>query len=80
MITIFAAPAAAILTWNLIEKITRRHSSMLGAASGMIAGLVAVTPACGTIGPVGPIALGAPASAGGFGLPLLPPPRPPEPT
>ena len=64
MINTFAAPAAAILTWNLIEKITRKHSSMLGAASGMIAGLVAVTPACGTIGPVGAIALGALASAG----------------
>jgi Amt family ammonium transporter len=36
---------------------------MLGAASGMVAGLVAVTPACGTIGPVGAIALGAIASA-----------------
>jgi Amt family ammonium transporter len=36
---------------------------MLGAASGMIAGLVAITPACGTVGPVGAIVLGAIASA-----------------
>jgi len=64
MINTFVATAAAILAWNVIEKITRKHSSMLGAATGMIAGLVAITPACGTVGPVGAIALGAAASAG----------------
>ena len=64
MINTFIATAAAILTWNIIEKITRKHSSMLGAASGMVAGLVAITPACGTVGPMGAIALGAAASAG----------------
>ncbi|MCB1335255.1 MAG: ammonium transporter, partial [Roseivivax sp.] len=42
----------------------RNHSSMLGAASGMVAGLVAITPACGTVGPMGAIILGAVASAG----------------
>ncbi len=63
MINTFVATAGAILAWNIIEKFTRKHSSMLGAASGMIAGLVAITPACGTIGPVGAIALGAIASA-----------------
>ncbi|MBZ0124063.1 MAG: ammonium transporter [Roseovarius sp.] len=63
-INTFAATAAAILAWNAIEKIARGHSSMLGAATGMIAGLVAITPACGTVGPVGAIVLGAAASAG----------------
>ncbi|MFC4668992.1 ammonium transporter [Seohaeicola nanhaiensis] len=63
MINTFAATAGAILAWNVIEKFTRSHSSMLGAASGMIAGLVAITPACGTVGPVGAIVLGAIASA-----------------
>ncbi|MCB1396992.1 MAG: ammonium transporter [Rhodobacter sp.] len=63
MINTFVATAGAILAWNIIEKITRKHSSMLGAASGMIAGLVAITPACGTVGPVGAIILGAVASA-----------------
>ncbi|MEZ5753052.1 MAG: ammonium transporter [Paracoccaceae bacterium] len=63
MINTFIATAAAILAWNIIEKFTRKHSSMLGAASGMIAGLVAITPACGTVGPMGAIVLGALASA-----------------
>ena len=64
MINTFIATAAAILAWNVIEKFTRNHSSMLGAASGMVAGLVAITPACGTVGPMGAIILGAVASAG----------------
>jgi len=63
LINTFVATAAAILAWNVIEKMTRSHSSMLGAASGMVAGLVAITPACGTIGPMGAIVLGAVASA-----------------
>lgn len=64
MINTFTATAGAILAWCGIEALTRGKASMLGAASGMVAGLVAVTPACGTIGPVGAIALGAIASAG----------------
>ncbi len=63
MINTFVATAGAILGWSLIETLHRGKASMLGAASGMIAGLVAITPACGTIGPVGAIALGALASA-----------------
>ena len=64
LINTFVAAAAAILAWNVIEKVTRAKSSMLGAASGMIAGLVAITPACGSVGPIGAIVLGALASAG----------------
>ena len=64
LINTFVATAGAILAWNVIEKVMRKHSSMLGAASGMIAGLVAITPACGTVGPVGAIVLGALASGG----------------
>jgi Amt family ammonium transporter len=63
MINTFTATAGAILAWCLIEAVTRGKASMLGAVSGMITGLVAVTPACGTIGPIGAIALGAIASA-----------------
>ncbi|WP_392338020.1 ammonium transporter [Loktanella salsilacus] len=63
MINTFTATAGGILAWCAIEGLTRGKASMLGAASGMVAGLVAVTPACGTIGPVGAIALGAIASA-----------------
>jgi Amt family ammonium transporter len=62
MINTFVATAGAIVGWSLVETFHRGKASMLGAASGMIAGLVAITPACGTIGPVGAIALGALAS------------------
>jgi len=63
MINTFVATAGAILAWSAIEAMARGKASMLGAASGMITGLVAITPACGTIGPVGAIVLGAVASA-----------------
>ncbi|MBP0616108.1 ammonium transporter [Jiella mangrovi] len=62
MINTFTATAGAMVAWCLIEAILRGKASMLGAASGIVAGLVAVTPACGTIGPVGAIVLGAIAS------------------
>ncbi len=52
------ASAAATLSWIFAEWITRGKPSMLGGASGAIAGLVAITPACGWAGPMGAIALG----------------------
>ncbi|POO54627.1 ammonium transporter [Agrobacterium rosae] len=55
----FVATAAAILSWCLVESFTRGKASMLGAASGMIAGLVAITPAAGIVGPMGAIVMGA---------------------
>ncbi|OYU41476.1 MAG: ammonia channel protein [Pseudorhodobacter sp. PARRP1] len=58
MINTFLATAAATLAWSVLEGIQRGKASMLGAASGMVAGLVAITPACGTVGPMGAIALG----------------------
>ena len=63
MINTFTATAGAILAWSVIEAMARGKASMLGAASGLVAGLVAVTPAAGTVGPVGAIVLGAVASA-----------------
>jgi len=62
MINTFVATAGAIVAWSIIEMSHRGKASMLGGISGMIAGLVAITPACGTIGPVGAIFLGAIAS------------------
>ncbi|WP_370689349.1 ammonium transporter [Cypionkella sp.] len=59
MINTFLATAAATLVWSLLESLQRGKASMLGAASGMVTGLVAITPACGTVGPMGAIALGA---------------------
>lgn len=53
------ATAAAILVWSLLEKMTKGKFSALGVASGMIAGLVGITPAAGTVGPFGAIAIGA---------------------
>ena len=63
MINTFVATAAAVLGWSALEAVQRGKASMLGAASGMVAGLVAITPACGTVGPLGAIALGLIASA-----------------
>ena len=53
------APAAAALAWGLGEKFTRGHASLLGFASGAVAGLVAITPAAGWVGTAGGIVLGA---------------------
>ncbi len=54
----FIATAAAIVSWAVVETFTRGKASMLGAASGMIAGLVAITPAAGIAGPMGAIIMG----------------------
>jgi Amt family ammonium transporter len=62
MINTFTATAGAVIAWSLVEKAVRGKASMLGGASGVIAGLVAVTPAAGFVGPVGAIVLGAVAS------------------
>ena len=53
------ATAAAGMAWMLAEWMLRGKPSMLGLASGVVAGLVAVTPAAGLVGPMGAIALGA---------------------
>jgi ammonium transporter, Amt family len=57
------ATAAATLAWITGEALSRGKASMLGAASGAVAGLVAITPACGFVGPMGSIAIGV---IGGF--------------
>lgn len=53
------APAAAALVWALLERMLNGKSSSLGSASGVLAGLVAITPACAFVGPLGAVALGA---------------------
>ena len=52
------ATAGAALAWMFAEWIFKGKPSMLGIASGAVAGLVAITPACGFVGPMGSIALG----------------------
>ena len=54
-----AAAAAAMLGWLLAERIRDGHATSLGAASGVVAGLVAITPAAGSVNPLGAVALGA---------------------
>jgi Amt family ammonium transporter len=56
--TLFAT-AAAVLAWCIGESLHKGKASMLGAASGAVAGLVAITPACGSVGPMGAIIIGA---------------------
>jgi Amt family ammonium transporter len=52
------ATAAATLAWSFAEWIAKGTPTMLGGASGAVAGLVAITPACGFVGPMGAIAIG----------------------
>ena len=62
-INTFAATAAAVLAWCVGEALMRGKASMLGAASGAVAGLVAITPAAGNVGIGGALIIGA---VGGF--------------
>ncbi|QTQ31918.1 ammonium transporter [Aromatoleum bremense] len=57
-INTLVATAAAVLAWSLGEAMFKGRPSMLGAASGAVAGLVAITPACGSVGPMGAIVIG----------------------
>ncbi|MDO8692674.1 MAG: ammonium transporter [Sheuella sp.] len=57
-INTYLATAAAVLGWVFAEWLTRGKPSMLGGASGCVAGLVAITPAAGFVGPMGAIAIG----------------------
>ncbi len=57
-VTTLAATGAAALGWLLIEKLRDGHATSLGAASGVVAGLVAITPACSSVTPIGAILVG----------------------
>lgn len=54
----FAATCAAAIGWLIVEKIRDGHMTTLGAASGVVAGLVAITPACSAVSPMGALAVG----------------------
>jgi Amt family ammonium transporter len=54
----FAATCAATVGWLLTEKFRDGHATSLGAASGMVAGLVAITPSCSSVSPLGALILG----------------------
>ncbi len=59
-----AATCTAMLGWLLTEKIRDGHFTSLGAASGIVAGLVAITPACATVSPIGALWVGLLAGIG----------------
>jgi Amt family ammonium transporter len=61
--TTSTATSAAMLGWVLVEKVRDGHPTTLGAASGAVAGLVAITPACAFVSPLGSIVLGLIAGA-----------------
>ena len=58
-VTTMVATGAAALGWLLVERIRDGHATSLGAASGVVAGLVAITPSCSAVTPLGAIAVGA---------------------
>ena len=58
-----AATCAAMLGWLVVERLRDGHATSIGAASGVVAGLVAITPACGALSPVGSLVLGVVAGA-----------------
>ena len=58
-----AATAAAMLGWLIVERFRDGHPTSLGAASGVVAGLVAITPAAGSVSPLGALIVGAVAGA-----------------
>jgi Amt family ammonium transporter len=55
--------AAAMLVWMLIDQVTRKEMTALGAGTGAVAGLVGITPACGFVSPMGALLVGAITSA-----------------
>jgi Amt family ammonium transporter len=58
-----AATCAAMIGWLVVERFRDGHATSVGAASGVVAGLVAITPACGALSPVGSLILGVVAGA-----------------
>ncbi|MER5750354.1 ammonium transporter [Streptomyces sp. NPDC002088] len=63
VLTTMNASFASLLAWLLVERVMDRHATALGAVSGLIAGLVAITPACGAVSPMGALVVGAVAGA-----------------
>ena len=59
LLNTIGATAAAVLAWLLVEKMRDGHATSLGAASGVVAGLVAITPACAAVNASGALIIGA---------------------
>jgi ammonium transporter, Amt family len=65
-VTTHTAAAAGLLAWLAVDFIRTRHATAVGAATGAVAGLVAITPAAGFVSPVSAIAMGVLGSAGAY--------------
>ena len=63
LLNTIAATVAAVLAWLVVEKLRDGHATSLGAASGVVAGLVAITPACAAVTASGALVIGAVAGA-----------------
>jgi len=59
LVNTLAATAAAMIAWLLVERFRDGAPTSLGAASGVVAGLVAITPSCSSVAPLGALAIGA---------------------
>jgi Amt family ammonium transporter len=63
LLNTIGATVAAVLAWLIVEKLRDGHATSLGAASGVVAGLVAITPACAAVTASGALVIGAVAGA-----------------
>ena len=63
LLNTIGATVAAVLAWLIVEKLRDGHATSLGAASGVVAGLVAITPACAAVSASGALVIGAVAGA-----------------
>lgn len=63
LLNTIGATAAAVLAWLVVEKVRDGHATSLGAASGVVAGLVAITPACAAVSASGALIIGVVAGA-----------------
>lgn len=63
MLTTFLATCAAVVAWLAMEQLRTGHTTGIGAASGAIAGLVAITPSCAAVSPLGSLVVGGVAGA-----------------
>ena len=66
--TTHTAAAAAMLAWMLLDRLTNKHVTAVGAATGAVVGLVAITPAAGFVTPLSAIAIGALGASASFGV------------
>ena len=63
LVTTTLAAATGVIGWLVVERLRDGHFTSFGAASGIVAGLVAITPSCGSLSPIGALVMGAVAGA-----------------